>query len=120
VIHAVIADVVSVQQSVSRDDFGQTRNVPGVRLSQNYVAKLLFSNIVLVLHMVRSVTASFRASATRAFQLPDRALSHKPHCFIAIVGDARYKITVAASNSSLRVKRSPVFDIRPPMSTSPD
>ncbi len=87
---------------------------------KNYVAKLLFSNIVLVFHMVRSVTASLRASATRAFQLPDRALSRKPHCFIAIVGDARYKITVAASNSSLRVKRSPVFDIRPPMSTSPD
>jgi hypothetical protein len=55
VIHAVIADVGGVQQSASRDDFGQTRNVPSVRLSQNYVVKLLFSNIVFVFHMVRSV-----------------------------------------------------------------
>jgi hypothetical protein len=109
-----------MQQSASRDDFGQARNVHGVRLSKNYVAKPLFSNIVLVFHIVRSMTASLRVSATRAFQLPDLALSRNPHCFNAMDGDARYKITVAASNSSLRVKRSPVFDIRLPMSTSPD
>ena len=67
---------------------------------KNYVAKLLFSNIVLVFHMVRSVTASLRATATRAFQLPYRALSRKPHCFNSIDGDVRNKITVAALNSS--------------------
>ena len=89
-------------------------------LTPVYVAKLLFSNIVLVFHIVRRVTASLRASATRAFQLPDRALRRKPQCFNAIVGDARYKITVAASNKSFRVNRSPVFEMRPPMSTSPD
>lgn len=93
--------------------------VPGV-LCRVYAAKFLFSNIVLVFHIVRRVTASLRASATRAFQLPDLALRRKPHCFKAIVGDARYKITVAASNRSLRVNLSPAFEIRPPMSTSPD
>jgi len=96
-----------VQQSESRDNLGQTQDVPGVLCSSLsvYPAKLRFPNLALVL-IVSTITASLRANATRAFQLPLQALRRKPHCFNAIEGDARYKITVATSNSSFLGNRS--------------
>ena len=64
--------------------------------------------------------ASFRASATRAFQLPARSERHRAQLRSPNTAFVRNRITLAASNSRRRVNRSPHLEIRPPISTSPD
>jgi len=69
------------------------------------------------IHIRWRMTDSLRACATCASQKPDLRPIAAPHSFRARGKDVRDNIALAASNRSLRVKRSPHFEIRSLMST---
>src|SRR5690242_19465023 len=59
--------------------------------------------------MTNRIVASFRASATRAFQLPDRTAIWLAHSRTPRAARLRYMMTLAASKSRRRVNRPPHF-----------
>jgi hypothetical protein len=66
------------------------------------------------------ITASLRATATRALLIPTRLASRVPHAFRVDHLLTRVSNVPAASNRYVLVKPSPHFEMRPAWSTSPD
>jgi hypothetical protein len=71
-------------------------------------------------HMLCRITASFRASATRALPTPDRLVIAWAQSFGPKARLTRVINTTAASYISVRASVSPRFDILPLRSISPD
>ena len=68
-------------------------------------------NGVLVRHMLSRITASFRATATRAFLIPCRAAIRSPHRLTVDHPEVRASNVVAASYNAVRVAASPALVI---------
>ena len=71
-------------------------------------------------HIRCMITASLRATATFAFLSELRLAIATPQFFNAVHWVDRLSMTLAAANSALRVRPSPVLAMRPRRSTSPD
>ena len=78
------------------------------------------SKAVQLLHMRCKITASLRARATLAFVIPARLASLKAQLLRPSPLTGRVKTICAASNRTARTLPSPVFEIRPVTSVSPD
>ena len=91
--------------------------------SAEHVAHAAFSlqrKPVFVFHIAWSITASLRATATRAFLNPQRFASRRPHAFSREKRTVLVSKVVAASYRCVLVSLLPCFEMRPFQLTSPD